>query len=346
MRVLGIESSCDDTAAAVLADDTVLSSVVASQDDVHNKFGGIVPELASRSHIRNIAGVIHKALEQAQVTLDDIDAVAATNGPGLVGSLLIGLSAAKAIAFARRLPFVGVNHIEGHLLSVQLHEPVAFPYLALIVSGGHTSLYWAEELHRYRLLGATRDDAAGEAYDKVAKVLGLGFPGGPVIDKLARTGNPQAIRFPRARLKPYRGEDSRFEFSFSGLKTAVWQYVRDSGMRVPENQSPETAIEPQTLADIAASFQEAVVDMLLDTSMAALGHVAATRFVIAGGVSANSRLRQRAQELADQHGFRLHVPPMRFCTDNAAMIAYAGMQRLQRGERDPLTINASADLQL
>src|SRR5262249_27396293 len=226
MYILGIESSCDDTAAAVLAGTEVRSNIVASQDDVHRKYGGVVPELASRSHLRNIVPVIDTALERAGVTLEQIEGIASTCGPGLVGSLLVGLSAAKAIAYARRLPFVGVNHLEGHLLSVQLDGDVPFPYVALLVSGGHSSLYFAEDVGRYRLLGATRDDAAGEAFDKVAKVLELGYPGGRIIDELARSGDRTAIRFPRARLKP-RDERSRFDFSFSGLKTAVWQHVRE-----------------------------------------------------------------------------------------------------------------------
>jgi N6-L-threonylcarbamoyladenine synthase len=354
MRILGIESSCDDTAAAVLADGGILSSIVASQDAVHHKYGGVVPELASRSHMRNIVPVIEAALAAAAVSLDDIDAVAATNGPGLVGSLLVGLSAAKAIAFARRLPFVAVNHLEGHLLSIRLDAEVPFPYVALLVSGGHTSLYLAEDFGCYRLLGATRDDAAGEAYDKVAKTMGLGYPGGRIIDELARSGDPRAIRFPRARLKPQRGgphrgephraevhrgephrNGERFDFSFSGLKTAVWQYVQEHGL------DGEGAA-----ADLAASFQEAVVDMLLDTSFAALRRVGCARLVIAGGVSANSRLRQRGRAAGAELGISVHIPAMRFCTDNAAMIALAGRQRLLRAESDPLTVNAAADLAL
>jgi len=335
MYILAIESSCDDTAAAVLAGRVVLSSVVASQDDVHKRYGGVVPELASRSHIRNIVPVIDDALARAHVTLADIDAVAATYGPGLVGSLLVGLSTAKAIAFARRLPFVGVNHLEGHLLSVQMdNSPVPFPYVALLVSGGHTSLYLAEEWGRYRLLGATRDDAAGEAFDKVAKIMGLGYPGGRVIDELARAGAPRAIRFPRARLKPHRGP-VRFDFSFSGLKTAVWQYVRNHPV------DSETAA-----ADVAASFQEAVVDMLLDTTFAAAHSVQSPRIVIAGGVSANSRLRHRAQEVAAEFGLAMSIPPLRYCTDNAAMIALAAAPRLERGEADASSLNALADLEL
>ncbi len=339
MRILGIESSCDDTAAAVLADDTVQSSVVASQDDVHQPYGGVVPELASRSHLRNIVPVIEAALAQAGVTLDDVDAIAATAGPGLVGSLLVGLSTAKAIAFARRLPFVAVNHLEGHLLSVQLDADVPFPYVALLVSGGHTSLYCAEDVGRYHCLGATRDDAAGEAYDKVAKTMGRGYPGGPIIDALARHGDPQAIRFPRARLKPQRGAptdtDAAFEFSFSGLKTAVWQYLRDH------------PVDGDAMAaDVAASFQEAVVDMLLDTTFAAVHRLGCRRLVIAGGVSANSRLRARAGAAGAELGVTVHIPPMRYCTDNAAMIALAGGRRLRRGESDPLSVNAAADLEL
>jgi tRNA N6-adenosine threonylcarbamoyltransferase len=337
MVVLGIESSCDDTAAAVLADHVVRSSVVASQDEVHHKYGGIVPELASRSHIRAIIPVIEHALSQAGVTLADVGGIAVTVGPGLVGSLLVGLSAAKAIAFSRQLPLVGVNHLEGHLLSPQLETPfdgdVAFPYVVLLVSGGHTSLYWAQARGCYQCLGITRDDAAGEAFDKVAKILGLGYPGGRVIDELARCGDCAAVRFPRARLKP-GPHRRRFDFSFSGLKTAVWQHVRD---RAPMGDQ---------VADIAASFQEAVVDMLLETTLAAVHEVGATRLVVAGGVAANSRLRQRAREAGAEFSLAVNMPPLRFCTDNAAMIAYAGAWRLEGGQQDPLTLNASADLPL
>lgn len=334
MRILGIESSCDDTAAAVLADGRVLSTIVASQDDVHGRYGGVVPELASRSHMRNIVPVVEAALERAGVTLDDIDGVAATCGPGLVGSLLVGLSTAKGIAFARRLPFVGVNHLEGHLLSPRLDADTAFPYIALLVSGGHTSLYYAQDEGCYRLLGQTRDDAAGEAFDKVAKVMGLGYPGGRRIDELARSGDPAAVRFSRARLKPRR-DGTPFDFSFSGLKTAVWQYVRD------HPYDSERAAQ-----DIAASFQEAVVDMLLDTTAAAAQHVGCAHVVVAGGVSANSRLRARAQQLCATRGWNLSIPSLKYCTDNAAMIALAGGRRLRRGESDPFSINAAADLEL
>ncbi len=334
MQILAIESSCDDTAAAVLSDDTVLSSIVASQDDVHHKYGGVVPELASRSHIRNVVPVIEAALTTAGRNLDAIDALAATRGPGLVGSLLVGLSVAKSIAFARQRPFVGVNHLEGHLLSVQLDCPVLFPYVALLVSGGHTSLYYAAAWGRYQALGATRDDAAGEAFDKVAKVMGLGYPGGRVIDALARSGDPRAIRFPRARLKAV-GNGAGFDFSFSGLKTAVWQYVRE---HPPAGDA--------ALADLAASFQEAVVDMLLDRALAAVRQLDCRRLVIAGGVAANSRLRARAHAAAAEFGVSVSIPSPRYCTDNAAMIGLAGRRRLLRGESDPVTVNAVADLEL
>lgn len=333
MRILAIESSCDDTAAAVLDGAELLSSVVASQDEVHQRFGGIVPELASRSHIRALLPVVQRALETAKLTLDDIDAVAATCGPGLVGSLLVGLTAAKAIAMARGLPFIGINHHEGHLLSIFLETDVAFPYLALLVSGGDTSLYLARGVGDYELLGTTRDDAAGEAFDKGAKILGLGYPGGRVIDQLAREGNPRAIRFPRARLKVRPG-GRRFDFSFSGLKTALWQFAEDGG----------TARE--TMADIAASYQEAIIQMLLDNTFAAAADTGIERIVIAGGVSANSRLRARAAEIAGEVGRKTFVPPLRFCTDNAAMIALAARERLARGERSPLSLNADANLEL
>jgi len=333
MRILAIETSCDDTAAAVLEDATVRSSIVASQDDVHARFGGVVPELASRSHIRAVLPVIQRALGAAALDLEEVDAVAATCGPGLVGSLLVGLSAAKSIAQARGLPFLGVNHHEGHLLSIQIDQRVEFPFLALLVSGGDTSLHLAHGFGTYQLLGATRDDAAGEAFDKGAKILGLGYPGGRVIDRLAATGDPCALRFPRARLKAdARGR--RFDFSFSGLKTALWQFTQQHDGKA------------MGVADVAASYQEAIVDMLLDTTFRAAEAADCRRLVIAGGVSANSRLRARAEELGRSHDIQVFAPQLRFCTDNAAMIAWAARARFERGESSPLSLNADANLEL
>ncbi len=331
MIVLGIESSCDDSAAAVLRDGQLLASVVSSQDAVHGPYGGIVPELASRHHVLNLLPVIEAALARAEVDLGRVDGIAVTCGPGLIGSLLVGLAVAKGIALRRGLPLVGVNHLEGHLLAVNLDrpvgEPVPFPFLGLIVSGGHTGLYLARAHGDYACLGRTRDDAVGEAFDKVAKILGLGYPGGPVIDRLARDGNPAAIRFPRARLK--RG---RFDLSFSGFKTAVWQHVRDH---------PPAA---EQIPDIAASVQEALVDMLVDTTAVALEATGVERLVVSGGVSANRRLRARMAELGEACGVDALFPRPALCTDNAAMIALAGARRLAAGEDDGPTLPAEADL--
>jgi N6-L-threonylcarbamoyladenine synthase len=325
--VLGIESSCDDTAAAVVRDGHELASVVASQDLVHGPYGGVVPELAARNHVAHVVPVIRRALDEARLGLEAIDAVAATYGPGLVGSLLVGLSTAKAIARRRRLPFVGVNHIEGHLLSIELDTPVERPFLGLVVSGGHSALYWARPSGDFALLGQTRDDAAGEAFDKAAKLLGLGYPGGPAIEKAAAGGDPTALALPRPRLK--RGD---LDLSFSGLKTALWQTVeREPGHRV---------------ADVAASFQRAVVDALVDVTRRAIVGSGARRVVVTGGVSANRALREAMLRLGAEEGAEVLVPPFKRCTDNAAMIAYAGWRRLARGERDPLSLNAQADLPL
>jgi N6-L-threonylcarbamoyladenine synthase len=325
--VLGIETSCDDTAAAVVVDGAVRASVVSSQDAVHGAFGGVVPELASREHLRNLVPVTDAALDRAGVTLGDLDAVAVTRGPGLMGSLLVGLSAAKGIALAQDVPLVGVNHLEGHLLSVQLERQVAFPFLALLVSGGHTSLYLARELGRYALVGRTRDDAAGEAFDKAAKLLGLGYPGGRVIDTLAREGDRAAVRFPRARLK-----GGGYDFSFSGLKTAVRQHV--------------CGADAATAADVAASVQEALVDMLVETTCRAAADLEVSTLVVVGGVSANSRLRTRFNVEADARGFEVIVPPVHLCTDNAAMIAHVGACRLAYGMVDDLDVSAEATLPL
>jgi N6-L-threonylcarbamoyladenine synthase len=339
MIVLGIETSCDDTAAAVLEDRRLRSSVVSSQDEVHGPYGGIVPELASRHHVANILAVVHAALEGASVDVGGVDAVAVTHGPGLIGSLLVGLSAAKGIAMRRGIPFVGVNHLEGHLLAIFLEREVEFPYLALLVSGGHTSLYLAEAIGRYRRIGATRDDAAGEAFDKGAKMLGLGFPGGRVIDELAKRGDPAAIRFPRARVR-----DARYDFSYSGLKTALREWLRRERGRVGTPSGP--VLRESDLVDVAASFQEAIVDMLVAPTLDAAEALGVSRVVVSGGVSANSRLRVRIRDEGEARGIETFVPAPKFCTDNAAMIAYAGARRLEREERDPLTLNAFASLAL
>jgi N6-L-threonylcarbamoyladenine synthase len=335
MRVLAIETSCDDTAAAVLDESGVRASVVASQDAVHGTYGGIVPELASRQHLVAILPVIERALAEAAIGLDDVEAVVATYGPGLVGSLLVGLQVAKGIAYERALPFLGVNHLEGHLLAILLDRPVAFPYLGLLVSGGHTSLYLVEEVGRYRQLGRTRDDAAGEAFDKGAKMLGLGFPGGREIDRRAAEGDRAAIRFPRATLK--RGE---YDFSFSGVKTALRQYLLDTGM--PANEGARAGAA--SLTDVCASFQEAIIDMLLTPTLKAARDLGTATIVVSGGVSANSRLRVRMTEAGAAAGLDVAFPRFAYCTDNAAMIGYAGRARLLRGERHDLTLNATATL--
>jgi len=329
MLVLGVETSCDDTAAAVLADGRrIVANVVSSQDAVHSPYGGVVPELASRQHVRNILPIIDTALKQAGITIGDLEGIAVTRGPGLVGSLLVGLSVVKGIAYRWNIPYVGVNHLEAHLLAIFLDREVPFPYLALLASGGHTLLYVVRDFGEYQFLGGTRDDAAGEAYDKVAKMMGLGYPGGRVIDNLSKTGNAKAIVFPRARMKK-----GAHEFSFSGLKTAVWHYLKEGG-----------AVAPQ--AEVAASFQEAVVDMLIAPTLRAAIDLDVKHIVLAGGVAANSRLRAKMAEAAAAEGMDLHVPPPALCTDNGAMIALAGYHMLRRGLRDALHLNADADLTL
>lgn len=350
---LGIETSCDETAAAVLKDGRqIRSSVIASQGVLHARFGGIVPELASRRHVEAVWPVVREALTRAGATLADVDGIAATAGPGLVGSLLVGLSFGKALAFAFDLPLVGVNHLEGHLYAALLeHEDLIFPFTGLIASGGHTHLYLAEAPGQYRLLGRTRDDAAGEAFDKVAKFLGLGYPGGPLIEDLARKGDPDAIRFPRPL--PQGGA---YDFSFSGLKTAVVNYVRGvvgAGQALPKTGAASSAatptpstLDPVLLADICAGFQEAVVDALVRVTLAAAKASASSRIVVAGGVACNGRLRSKLTQRAADERIEVYYPTPSLCTDNAAMIAAAGYPRLLRGERAPLSLNADADLAL
>jgi N6-L-threonylcarbamoyladenine synthase len=330
--ILGVETSCDDTAAAVLRDGrTILANVVSSQDLVHGPYGGVVPELASRRHIENILPVVDDALRQAGVGLRDLHGMAVTYGPGLVGSLLVGLSMIKGIAFRWRIPYVGVNHLEAHLLAIQLEHEVSFPYIALLASGGHTLLYCVTDFGQYVHLGGTRDDAAGEAFDKVAKMMRLGYPGGRIIDNLARSGDPEAIRFPRARLK--RGS---YEFSFSGIKTSVLHYLKSPGESEWKDHVP----------DIAASFQEAVVDMLVKPTIQAATDCRVSRIVLAGGVAANSRLRAKMAERANAGGLKVYFPAPKFCTDNGAMIALAGYHAIKRGRRDGFQLNADADLTL
>lgn len=330
---LGIESSCDETAASVVdGGRTILSSVVASQAELHKVYGGVVPEIASRRHIELILPVIDEALREAEVAPSDLACVAATHGPGLVGSLLVGLMAAKALAYALRIPFVGVNHIEGHLYANFLEHPsLEPPAICLTVSGGHTELLYVEAFASYRRLGRTRDDAAGECLDKVGRVLGLPYPAGPEIDRLAAEGDPEAFRLPRGL-----AAEETFDFSFSGLKTAALneiRRVRQRGGTVP-------------VADFAASLLEAVVDVLVDRTIRAARAVGARRVMLSGGVAANRRLRQRMREACDAEGYELFVPSLALCTDNAAMIASAGYFRYARGERSPLTLNAVPNLTL
>ncbi|MBU0575330.1 MAG: tRNA (adenosine(37)-N6)-threonylcarbamoyltransferase complex transferase subunit TsaD [Proteobacteria bacterium] len=325
MVVLGIESSCDETAAAVVRDGRVmLSNVIASQVDVHAQYGGVVPEVASRKHIEAIAPVIVQALGDAQLTLAEIEGIAVTRGPGLIGSLLVGLSAAKAIAFARCIPLVGVNHLEGHVAAVFLTDTQPpFPFVALVVSGGHTTIYLVEGFQRFVVLGQTRDDAAGEAFDKAAKLLELGYPGGVVIDRLAKQGNHDAFPFPR-------GMRDSVDFSFSGLKTSLLMRLRKRG-------SPFTAEE---LPDVVASYQEAIVDVLVEKTLRAAARNSIFRVVICGGVAANSRLRERFRSDASRSGIDIFIPPPSLCTDNAAMIAVMGGHLLQGGQRDGFDLNA------
>ncbi len=334
MITLGIETSCDETAAALLKDRTVLSNIVSSQVKIHEKYGGVVPELASREHLRNLMPVVREALAAAAVRLEDIGLIAVTSAPGLIGALLVGVSAAKAIAYARGIPFIGVHHGEAHILAAHLEYPdLAYPYVALLVSGGHTALYHVREFGSYRLLGQTRDDAAGEAFDKVAKLLELGYPGGPLIDGLARDGDPAAVPFPR-------GRKEGFDFSFSGLKTAVRNHIalfrsKDKGL--------DAALNKQ---NVAASFQAAVVDILVDKTVQAAKEAGVKRIVVSGGVAANSELRARMKEAAEKKGMQLHLPGMGLCIDNAAMVALTGYLHYQRGERSSLDLNPRASMAL
>jgi N6-L-threonylcarbamoyladenine synthase len=339
MLVLGIETSCDETAASIVRDGKeILSNVIYSQVKTHTPYGGVVPELASREHLLKIRPIVDQAFSDAGMTLDDIDGIAATAGPGLIGSLLVGLTYAKALSFSKRKPLAAVNHIEGHIYSVSFEHPgVEFPALALVVSGGHTNLFWVESetgdfRHlKYKLVGKTRDDAAGEAYDKVAKLLGLGYPGGPIIDRLAKSGNREAIKFSRVKIS-----DQSLDFSFSGIKTAVLRMVKEDG---------KLTEDPKRL-DLCASFQEAVVNSLWSTTLKASELLHPRSLMLSGGVAANSRLREAFTERAAEAGLKFYYPQPILTTDNAAMIAAAGTAKLMRGETVDIDVNADPNMRL
>lgn len=330
---LALETSCDETSAAVVADGRViLSNVISSQVPVHQKYGGVVPEIASRKHIENVIPVVDQALRDAGVTFNDISAIGVTYGPGLVGALLVGVSVAKALSFATGIPLVGVNHLEGHIFANFLaHTKLEPPFMALVVSGGHTSLVYVKGYNEFELLGQTRDDAAGEAFDKVARVMKLPYPGGPYIDRLALTGNPEAIAFPRA----LPGKDS-FEFSFSGLKSAVLNYLNSAAQKGEEINT----------ADVAASFQAAIVDVLISKSLQAATNCGVKQIVLAGGVAANSSLKAKMESACQKAGFSLYFPDIILCTDNAAMIACRAYYQHLVGDYADLHLNAKPSLKL
>ncbi len=356
MKILGIDTSCDETAAAVVADGKeVLSNVVASQIKTHQEYGGVVPELASRKHIEAINYIVSRSLAEADVTFKDLDAIAVTNRPGLIGALLVGVAAAKSLAYCHDLPLLGINHIEGHIYAPFLaqfasqnslskdmvHDNLTFPHICLTVSGGHTLLVEVHEGWQYKVLGGTQDDAAGEVYDKVAKYLGLGFPGGKVIDDLAQKGDPSAIKFPR----PMRNTND-YQFSFSGIKTSVRYFVekaRRAGLLVENGQGNVEPTNPDmvTVEDIAASFQAAVVDVLVHKSLRAAKATGARAITLTGGVAANSQLRASLKVAAAEMGAEVYYPPMNLCTDNGAMIAGIAYQKYQKGLRDDLSLNAT-----
>lgn len=333
MLILGIETSCDETAAAVVKDGRyICSNVISSQVRTHAQYGGIVPEIASRKHIEVINQVVKSAINDAKITLNDIESIAVTYGPGLVGALLVGISFAKALSYGKKLPLIPINHLEAHIYAVYLEYPqINLPAIALLVSGGHTEMVLVKELGVYEALGRTKDDAIGEAYDKVAKWLGLGYPGGPIIDRLAKSGNKEAIRFPRAVMK-----HGKYDFSYSGLKTAVINYTRNAGQQLGTERLP--------LNDIVASFQEAAIDALTSKVMNAVKDTAVTSIIIGGGVAANSRLREQLNERIAGKGITLYIPSPVLCTDNAAMIAGLGFHKYNAGKVANLSLSVKSNL--
>ncbi len=333
VKILAIESSCDETAAAVVVNGRdVRSNVISSQIDLHTLYGGVVPEIASRKHIEKINQVIEQALEQANMTLDDIDAIGVTYGPGLVGALLVGVAEAKAISYAKKIPLVGVHHIEGHISANYIeNKELEPPFLCLVVSGGHTHLVKVLDYGKYEILGRTRDDAAGEAFDKVARAIGLGYPGGPKIERVSKEGNPHAIEFPRAKIA-----DGPYDFSFSGLKSAVLNYLNGCQMKGIEIVQ----------ADVAASFQKSVTDVLVGNAMKAIDEFKMDKFAIAGGVASNGTLREEMRRACEKEGVAFYHPSPIFCTDNAAMIGVAAYYDFMAGKRDGLDLNAVPNLKL
>ena len=330
--ILGIETSCDETAAAVVADGReVISNVIYTQIPTHTLYGGVVPEIASREHVLKINQVIKKAVEDAKITWEEISAIAVTYGPGLVGPLLIGVSTAKALAYAKGIPLVGVNHIEGHICANYLVGDITPPYMCLVASGGHSHIVRVDDYTKYTIIGRTHDDAAGEAFDKVARAIGLGYPGGPKVDKLAREGDPSAIDFPRASVG-----DSKYDFSFSGIKSAVLNYLNGAEMKGVEVNK----------ADVAASFQQAVIDVLADHTIQAALDYGMKTVALAGGVAANSLLRTTMKERAEAKGLKFHCPELIYCTDNGAMIAAAGYHEFIAGRRTDLYLNAIPNLKI
>jgi N6-L-threonylcarbamoyladenine synthase len=331
ITILAIETSCDETSAAVVKNGReILSNVISTQIDIHKKFGGVVPEVASRKHLENVNLIVQEALQQANIKLAEIDAVAVTSGPGLVGALLIGLTTAKALAYSINKPLIGVNHIEGHIAANYIqHKELQPPFVCLVASGGHSHIVKVRDYDSFEILGRTRDDAAGEAFDKIARALGLGYPGGPLIDKLSAEGNPASISFPRAFL-----EDGSYDFSFSGLKSAALNYL--NSMKMKEEQI--------NIADVAASFQAAVVEVLAEKLVRAAVEHNSKYAVLAGGVAANSRLRQELQRLGEQRGIEVRYPSPILCTDNAAMIGSAAYYRFIKGTSSDMTLNARPNL--